>query len=47
MLEQRFADGNQVAGNNLIELIEREIDAVIRQSIFRKVIRADPLTAIS
>src|SRR5262249_52885335 len=37
----------QMAGDDRIELVERQADAMIRQPILRKVIRPDSLAAIA
>ena len=47
VFDQGVAYGLQVAGHDLVELVERQIDAVVGQAVFGKVVGANPLAAIA
>ena len=47
VFDQGVDHGLQVAGHDLVELVEREVDAVVGQAVFGKVVGADPLAAVA
>ena len=37
----------EVAGDDVVELVEREVDAVVGQAVFGEIVGADPLAAVA
>ncbi len=44
---QGVGDRLQVAGDDLVELVERQVDAVVGHAVLREVVGADPLAAVA
>ncbi len=47
VLDQRVTDRLQVAGDDLIQFVERQVDAVIGDAVLGEVVGADPLAAVA
>ena len=47
VVDQRVGHRLQVAGDDLVELVQREADAVVGQAILREVVGANPLAAVA
>ena len=47
VVDQRVGDRLQVAGEDLIELVQRQPDAVIGQPVLGKVVGTNPLAAVA
>ena len=47
VVDQGVGHRLQIAGDDLIELVQRQADAVIGHAVLREVVGADPLAAIA
>ena len=47
VVDQRVGHRLQVAGDDLVEVVQREADAVVGEAVLREVVGANPLAAVA